>query len=116
MNTISIVLQIVLGLGFLLFGSMKFGKQMANDFNHYGYSTGFRIFTGLVEVIAAVVVIAGIWNDKLAALAGLLIVVVMLGAVFTHIKVKDPASKMIMPIVLLILGLVVFLINYGSLA
>jgi putative oxidoreductase len=39
----------------------------------------------------------------------------MLGAIFTHIKIKDPAKKMMMPIILLILGLAVSLINIGYL-
>lgn len=95
---------------------MKFGsKQMVDEFRRYGYPGGFRIFTGLAEVIAAVFVISGIWNDKLAAWGGLFIVATMVGAIFTHIKVKDPVNKMMMPIVLLILGLIVLLINFGSL-
>jgi uncharacterized membrane protein YphA (DoxX/SURF4 family) len=113
MGVLSIIFK---GLGFLMFGSMKFGsKQMVEEFWRYGYPGGFRIFTGLIEVIAAVLVISGIWNDKLAAWGGLIIVGTMLGAIFTHIKVKDSVNKMMMPIVLFILGLIVLLINFGSL-
>ncbi|MBO1511486.1 DoxX family protein [Metabacillus bambusae] len=116
MGVLSIILQVLLGVGFLMFGFMKFGsKQMVDEFVRYGYPVGFRIFTGLVEVITAVFVISGIWNDKLAAWGGLFIVGTMLGGIFTHIKVKDPVNKMIMPIVLLILGLIVLIINFGSL-
>ncbi|WP_339301610.1 DoxX family protein [Paenibacillus sp. FSL R5-0623] len=116
MSVLSIVLQVILGLGFLMFGFMKFGsKQMVEGFKHYGYPGAFRVFTGLIEVIAAGFVIAGIWNEGLAAWGGLLIVVTMIGAIMTHIKIKDQLKQMLMPIILLILGLVVFLINYGSL-
>ncbi|KKI90923.1 hypothetical protein WQ54_18525 [Bacillus sp. SA1-12] len=95
---------------------MKFGsKQMVDEFGRYGYPRGFRIFTGLVEVISAVFVISGIWNDQLAAWGGLIIVGTMIGAIFTHIKVKDPVNRMMMPIVLLLLGLVVLVLNVGSL-
>ncbi|PQP81633.1 hypothetical protein C0Q44_18200 [Paenibacillus sp. PCH8] len=116
MSVLSIVLQVILGLGFLMFGLMKFGsKQMVEGFKNYGYPGAFRVFTGLIEVIAAGLVIAGIWIDGLAAWGGLLIVVTMIGAILTHIKIKDQLKQMLMPIILLILGLVVFLINYGSL-
>ncbi|MFJ5761117.1 DoxX family protein [Neobacillus sp. NPDC093182] len=116
MGILSNILQVLLGLGFLMFGFMKFGsKQMVDEFRRYGYPGGFRIFTGLVEVIAAVLVISGIWNDKFAAWGGLFIVGTMLGAIFTHIKVKDPVNRMMMPIVLLILGLIVLLMNLESL-
>ncbi|MGM0835434.1 MAG: DoxX family protein [Bacillota bacterium] len=115
MGVLSIILQVILGLGFLMFGILKFGsKQMVDEFGRYGYPGAFRIFTGLVEVIAAVLVITGIWNEKLAAWGGLFIVGTMLGAIFTHFKVKDSVNKMMMPIVLLILGLIVLLINFGS--
>jgi putative oxidoreductase len=51
-----------------MFGFMKFGsKQMVEGFKHYGYPGGFRVFTGMVEVISGVLVIAGIWNATLAA-------------------------------------------------
>ena len=69
MSVLSIILQIILGLGFLMFGFMKFGsKQMVEGFKHYGYPGWFRVFTGIVELIAAALVIAGIWNETLAAL------------------------------------------------
>ena len=116
MSVLSIILQGILGLGFLMFGFMKFGsKQMVEGFKHYGYPGWFRVFTGLVELISAALVIAGIWNETLAAWGGLFIVGTMIGAIFTHIKIKDSVKNMMMPIVLLILGLIVLLINFGSL-
>jgi uncharacterized membrane protein YphA (DoxX/SURF4 family) len=116
MGVLSIILQAILGLGFLMFGFMKFGsKQMVEGFKHYGYPGWFRVFTGMVEVLSAVLVIAGIWNETLAAWGGLFIVATMFGAIFTHIKIKDTVQQMMMPIILLILGLVVLLINFGSL-
>ena len=116
MSILSIVLQVILGLGFLMFGLMKFGsKQMVEGFKHYGYPGWFRVFTGIVEVISVILVIAGIWNKTLAAWGGLFIVATMIGAIFTHIKIKDTVQQMMMPIILFILGLVVLLLNLSSL-
>ena len=116
MSVISIILQVILGLGFLMFGFMKFGsKQMVEGFKYFGYPAWFRIFTGMVELVSAALVITGIWNETLAAWGGLFIVGTMIGAIFTHIKIKDTVKNMMMPIILLILGLVVFVINFGSL-
>lgn len=115
MDLLSTILQVILGLGFFMFGFMKFGsKQMVEGFKHYGYSGWFRVFTGLVEVISAALVIAGIWNETLAVWGGLLIIGTMLGAIFTHIKIKDNVKNMMMPIILLILGLVVLGANFSS--
>ncbi|OAH52783.1 hypothetical protein AWH48_13300 [Domibacillus aminovorans] len=116
MSVLSIILQVILGIGFLTFGFMKFGsKQMVEGFKQYGYPGWFRVVTGLVEVISAALVIAGIWNETLAAWGGLFIVATMVGAVFTHIKINDNVQQMMMPIILLILGLVVLLLNFGPL-
>lgn len=116
MAILSIVLQVLLGLGFLMFGYTKFTSQdMVEGFKHFGYPGWFRIFTGLVELLAAILIIIGIWNLPFAAWGSLLIVVTMIGAIFTHIKIKDTIKGMMMPIILFILGSVVLSINVGSL-
>ena len=108
MHITSIILQVILGLGFLLFGFMKFGaKQQVEAFKHFGYSQAFRAFTGIIEVIGAAGMIVGIWYPTIATLAGLLLGVIMLGALITHIRVKDPGKNMGMAIILLILSIVV---------
>jgi putative oxidoreductase len=117
MNILSIVLQAILALGFLLFGIMKFGsKQMVEEFKRYGLPAAFRIFTGLVEVASAALMVIGIWKEQYAAVGGLVIAVTMIGAIVTHMRMKDPASRQGMPFVLLVLGLVVLFINWGTLA
>jgi putative oxidoreductase len=42
MAILTMVLQIILGIGFLMFGFMKFGsKQMVDEFKRYGFPGGF---------------------------------------------------------------------------
>ena len=113
MKIISIILQVLLGIGFLNFGYTKFkSPDMVEGFKHFGYPDWFRIFTGIVEVIAAVIIIIGIWNHTLAALGAFLIVATMIGAIFTHIKIKDTLKGFMMPIILLILGSTVLILNF----
>ena len=113
---LSIILQVVLGLGFIMFGFMKFSSaQMIEGFKYFGYSAGFRIFTGVMELAAAALLIAGIWNDTLTAIGSLLVVGIMLGAIFTHIKIHDKVKNMAMPIILLGLGATVLALNYSAL-
>lgn len=116
MHILSIVLQILLGIGFILFGLMKFGsKQMVESYRTYGYPGWFRMFTGLVEIAAAALLIAGIWNGTLAVWGSVLVIGTMIGAILTHIKIKDTMKNMGMPIILLVLGIVVFLIHRQAL-
>ncbi|MFY4775746.1 DoxX family protein [Metabacillus sp. RGM 3146] len=115
MGTFLFILQIILVVAFVLFGFMKFGKQMGEEFERFGYSAWCRIVTGLVELVAAVLLIAGFWNKTSLAWGALLISLTMIGAVITHLKVKDSFSKYASPLVLLIIGLIVLFSNWGSL-
>ncbi|MBD0383961.1 DoxX family protein [Paenibacillus sedimenti] len=116
MHITSIVLQVILGLGFIMFGLMKFGaKQMVQEFQRYGYSKGFRIFTGLIELIGAAGMIVGIWNPQFAALAGILLAATMIGGIITHIRLKDPGKNLGAPFILLILSVVVAIMNLNFL-
>lgn len=116
MTIFSIILQVLLGIGFLMFGIAKFkSPDMVEGFKHFGYPGWFRVFTGLVELVVTVLMIVGIWNVTFAAWGGLLVVITMIGAILTHIKIKDKLNDMMMPIVLLILGIFVLNINFSSL-
>jgi putative oxidoreductase len=113
MHVTSIVLQVILGVMFLMAAFSKFGsKQQVEAFKHYGYSQGFRVFTGFVEVIGAAAMIVGIWYPVIATLAGLWLGITMLVATITHIRVKDPGKATAMPILFLILAVVVAGLNW----
>jgi putative oxidoreductase len=113
MHITSIVLQVILGIMFLMSGFTKFGsKQQVEGFKHYGYSQGFRVFTGIVEVIGAAAIIAGIWYPVIATLAGLWLGIIMLGAFVTHIRAKDPGKAAAPSIILLILAVAVAVLNW----
>lgn len=116
MSVLSIVLQILLGLGFLMFGYQKFiSDDMKQGFHYFGYGDGFRIFTGIFEVIAGIIVIVGIWVSPLATVGGIMVVLTMIGAIFTHIKIKDTVKNMTMPIILFLMGGIVTIINWNML-
>ncbi len=112
MSVIAIVLQVILALGFFMFGLMKFGaKQMVDEFTRYGYPQWFRVITGLLEVLASVSIFYGIWHEEWAVRGSLLMIVIMIGALLTHIKLKDSFKSLFMPLLLLALAVVVLLIN-----
>ena len=113
MDILSNVLQAILGLGFVLFGLMKFGaKQMVDEFTRYGLPQWFRVVTGLLEITAAGLLVFGIWQKEYAVLGSAMVVMIMLGALMTHIKMKDPFKNMFMPILLLVLGAAVLIIQW----
>lgn len=112
----SVILQILLGIGFLMFGYQKFvSEDMKKGFQYFGYSDGFRIFTGFFEILSAIVLFIGIWIKPMATLGGLMIFITMIGAIFTHLKMKDGFKNMLMPIALLLLGGIVTILNWTAL-
>jgi putative oxidoreductase len=117
MHILSIVLQSILGIGFLMFGFSKFGsKQMVDEFKRFQLSSAMRIFTGLVEVVSAAIIVIGIWIDPYAVVGGILIAVTMFFAVLVHlIRVKDPVAKALMPFILFVLAAVVIILNWNTL-
>lgn len=116
MSILSIVLQVLLGLGFLMFGYQKFvSDEMKQGFEYFGYGDGIRVFTGLFEVVAGIIIVVGIWVKPLATIGGLMIVATMIGAILTHVKIKDEMKGFMMPVVLLILGVAVTSINWTHL-
>ena len=109
---LSIIIQVLLALMFLLAGLPKFtSNQQIEAFKTYGYSQSFRVFTAVVEVATALLLIIGIWNQQSAAIGGFLVFATMIGAIIMHIKLKDSIKNMVLPIVLLVLGGFVFLEN-----
>lgn len=103
-----IILQVILALGFLMFGWMKFtSEDMVKGFDHFGLPQWFRVVTGIVEWAGALLLIAGIWLTPLATIGAALLAITMAGAILTHIRAKDPLTGSIMPLILMLLNVVV---------
>lgn len=112
MYIFSIILQVILGLGFFMFGLMKFtSKDMVEGFKHFGLPQWFRVVTGVFEWIGVVAIIIGIWYPPLAIFAGAWFAIIMFFAILTHVRAKDPLSQSTMPAGLFILSILVVLIN-----
>lgn len=80
---------------FIIAAMPKFtSNQQVEAFETYGYPQWFRIFTAIVEVVLALMLIIGIWNQLLAVIGGLLVLATMVEAIITHIKLKDNFKNM----------------------
>ena len=114
MQILAIILQVLLGLAFLGAGGQKLAasEEMVNDFERFGYPRWFLYATGAVEITGAIGMLAGIFVPLVGALAGMWLAAVMLGALFTHLRTKDSASKMVPALVLLVLVLAVSTIHF----
>ena len=111
MSILIIIAQVVLGLLFVVIGSMTVAgmNMFVENFRHFGYPQWFRIVTGSLEVLGGIGLLIGIWLPWLAALASAGLTLVMLGAVLTHLRTRDPLNKIAPAMVLGVLAMVVAL-------
>jgi putative oxidoreductase len=109
MSILIIIVQVVLGLLFVLIGSMTVAgrKMFVENFRRFGYPQWFRVVTGSLEVLGGLGLLLGIWLPWLAALASAGLALVMLGAVSTHLRIREPLQKIALPLVMGALAVVV---------
>ncbi len=84
---------------YLFAGFMKVSSnpQAVEGFAKYGYSDGFRLFIGSCEMAGAI----GLWIPKLSFWAAAGLVVIMLGAVYTHLTNAEAPTGPVVALALL---------------
>lgn len=101
-----IIIQILLGIFFLMTGFNIASGKMAEEFKRFGFSSFFNILTGSFEIIGAIGMIIGIWVPIVALLAGFILGGTMIVAAFTLIVIaKDALIKAIPSIILSLISL-----------
>ena len=99
-NKVQTILTVLLTLAFLLSGIMKLtgAEQIRQGFENWGYPIIFMYFIGLCEVAGAI----GLWLRRFSFAAKVCILLLMAGAVLTHL-VFDGVGEAVAPIILIIL-------------
>ena len=109
--------QIIIALGIFNVWIFRYGKEtnwrggeaknMKEEFAAYGLPGGVMIFIGAAKISLALCLIIGIWIPLLVKPAAAIMVLLMLGAVSMHVKVKDPLQKSLPAFTMLVLSLIV---------
>ena len=107
-SKVQIVLTVLLSLAFLATGIMKLaGAEMAKaGFEGWGYPIVFMYFVGLCEVAGAI----GLWLRRFSYAAKICIILLMAGAVLTHL-VFDTIVEAVTPLILIILTAVTLMLH-----
>lgn len=102
MGILSIAIQGILILMFLMagIGKLSGGKVYQNTFTHLRLPQWFRVVTGIIELVAALLLIAGFWKEDYAIFGALVIVITAIGGAFSHIRVKDGLKETFMIVLL----------------
>ncbi|OAB38227.1 hypothetical protein PMSD_07640 [Paenibacillus macquariensis subsp. defensor] len=107
MNIVMIVIQCFFIFMFLVAGTSKLlgSKQQVEIFKEINLPQWLRIVTGLVEVLGAIALVIGFFDDKFVAIGGLIIGSTMLGATGIHMIIKDAFKKVLPPFIFALLAL-----------
>lgn len=68
-------------------------KNLKEEFQAYGYPSWFFYAIGTLKLLSAAMLLLGLYWEPLVLVGAIAIAVMMLGAVMSHIKVKDPLKK-----------------------
>jgi hypothetical protein len=118
---IASALQIIIALGLLNVWIIRFHKptpyrgggagSMREEFHTYGLPIWFMYVVGALKIGIAGIFLAGLWVPAGVVTGAWVLVALMLGALFMHIKVRDSWKRSMPALGVLVLALVVILLG-----
>jgi hypothetical protein len=119
MTNIIYILQITLALGLFNVWLVRFHRKtpyrggdsvtMEDEFHSYGLSTNFMYLVGFLKLGTAAGMILGLWFNIFVVSSATLLSILMIGAIFMHLKVRDRLIKFLPALLLLAMSLVILI-------
>jgi len=110
-------LQIIVALGLLNVWLIRARKETAyrggdaksirEEFEVYGLPPAMLYIVGGLKILIAIAFLAGIWFPVLVLPAAALLIVLMIGAFVMHVKVKDPFSRAVPSLLMLLMAIAI---------
>jgi hypothetical protein len=98
---------------FFVYGiSCFFSAKLILEFKRYGFEK-YRVLIALVEILGSLGLIGGLYYNPLMLLSSAVLTVLMIGAVFVRMKIKDPILLWLPALVLLFLNMFLFFDSLG---
>ena len=101
--TLIMVLQLIIAVGLINVWLFRFKKatdyrgghatNMKEEFIAYGLPVWLMYFVGAMKISIAIMLIISFWVEELLVYNLVALAVLMIAAVFMHVKVKDPIKK-----------------------
>lgn len=118
---ISNILQVITGLGLLNVWLVRArattayrggaAKSLKDEFAVYGLPDWTFYLVGGLKVVCGILLIAGIWYPGLVRLPAAVVALLMVGALAMHAKVKDPVTKFLPALAVLLMCVAIFLLH-----
>lgn len=120
-HVLSSVLQAIVGLGLLNVWLVRprsatayrggAAQSLKEEFAVYGLPEWTFYVVGGLKVVCGVLLVVGIWVPGLVRLPALVVSVLMIGALAMHAKAKDPVSKYLPALSVLLMSGAILLLN-----
>jgi hypothetical protein len=106
MNFESIIdaLKIIAGVAVFFVWVVRYAN-IKKEFEKFGFPSWFRDMIGILKISFTVMLQS--LNEQIILLGAFGIVFLMSGAIFTHIKVKNPMKEMLPAIAMISIGLII---------
>ncbi|MBU3685893.1 MAG: DoxX family protein [Mycobacteriaceae bacterium] len=122
-HVVSSVLQVIVGLGLLNVWLVRArsatayrggaAQSLKEEFAVYGLPEWTFYMVGGLKIVSGVLLIIGIWVPRLVPIPALIVAGLMVGALAMHAKAKDPASKFLPALSVLVLSVAILVLNRG---
>ncbi len=115
MHDLTIALQTFVAASIFFVWVVRYANIIL-EFEQYGLPGWLRDMVGIVKMTFALMLLIGIERERFAVAGGIGIAILMAGAVFTHLRMKNPIFKMLPALLLLTLSAIIAGINCRLLA
>ncbi len=114
MNIVLVVLAVLLGIAvsFSAVGKLRRMPQVVEMMHHVGVKDSQIPLLAMAELLGALGLLLGIWVPILGLLGALGLTAYFIGAVISHLRVKDTAKEFGPALGLAILSLVVLVLQF----
>jgi uncharacterized membrane protein YphA (DoxX/SURF4 family) len=119
--SIPTMLQLVVGLGLLNVWLIRANSSTAyrggtaqslkEEFAEYGLPPWMFFLVGALKIVAGIALIVGLWMPQLVLPAAGVVVLLMVGALAMHVKVKDPWIKSLPAFLILLMSAGILLLR-----
>ena len=83
-------------------------KNMIEEFATYGLDINIMYLVGALKIFASLGLIIGIFKTKVSAYSSLLMAILMIGAIYFHFKISDPAIKYFPSVLMLLCSIFIY--------
>lgn len=111
MHDLAIALQALVAAAIFFVWVVRY-QNIIEEFEQYGLPNWLRDLVGILKLTFSLMLLIGITRPLFAIVGGLGIAFLMACAFITHLRVKNPLSKMFPSLGLLAISLVIAWINY----